>query len=83
MNSHADWLGPTTNTVSNQSTPDVLVRDAGTLFTFCPLTERAKEWIADNVQSESWQWFGNVLVVERRYALALLGGIAGAGMVWG
>ena len=32
-------------------TPDVLVANVGTLFTFCPLTARAKEWIEENVET--------------------------------
>ena len=59
------------------------MRGAGTVFTFCPLTTRAKQWIAENVQAESSQWFGNALVVEHRYALPLLGGMMDEGLVLG
>ena len=31
------------------STPDVLVRNEGTVF-FCPLTSRGKQWIEEHVQ---------------------------------
>ena len=51
-------------------TPDVLVRNEGTVFLFCPLTLQAKEWIEENVQSDA-QWFGKALVVEHRYAWGL------------
>jgi hypothetical protein len=51
--------------------PDVLVANAGTVFTFCPLTTRAKKWIEENVESESWQWLGATLVVDHGYALGL------------
>jgi len=61
-------------------TPDVLVANAGTLFTFCPLTARAKEWIDEHVQSDA-QWFGNALVVEHRYAWRLAQGMKDAGLV--
>jgi len=60
--------------------PDVLVRDAGTLFTFCPLTPRAKAWIAENVQPDA-QWFGNALACEHRYALPLAEGMIDEGLV--
>jgi len=40
------------------SPPDVLVNNVGTLFTFCPLTLRAKEWIDEHVQDDA-QWFGH------------------------
>jgi len=46
------------NPVSN---PDVLVHDAGTLFSFCPLSSRAKTWIDEHVQGEV-QWFGHASI---------------------
>ena len=49
-------------------TPDVLVNNVGMLYTFCPLTLCATEWIDETVQTEQWQWFGHALVVEHRYA---------------
>src|SRR5205807_10420401 len=30
--------------------PDVLVRNEGTVFLFCPLTSRGKQWIEEHVQ---------------------------------
>jgi len=49
---------PQDNAVSNPcSNPDVLVHDAGTLFSFCPLTARAKSWMDEHVQPDA-QWFG-------------------------
>ncbi len=49
-----------------ETAPDVLIRNEGTVFLFCPLTDRAKDWLEDNVESEPWQWFGNAFVVEHR-----------------
>jgi len=34
------------------SNPDVLVNNVGTLYTFCPLTLRAKEWIEEHVRKK-------------------------------
>lgn len=62
-------------------TPDVLVANAGTVFTFCALSTKAKEWIDENVQSASYQWLGAVLVVEHRYAWGLAQGMTDAGLV--
>ena len=67
-------------TTANKA-PDVLVENAGTVFTFCPLTPAAKEWVAENVQAEAYQWLGNVLVVERRFAWGLAAGMTDAGLV--
>jgi hypothetical protein len=60
--------------------PDVLVNNVGTLYTFCPLTLRAKEWIEEHVQDDT-QWFGYALVVEHRYAWGLAEGMKDAGLV--
>ncbi len=62
------------------ATPDVLFNDAETLYTFSPLTARAKEWIAEHVQPDA-QWFGNALVVEHRYAWGLAQGMKDDGLV--
>ena len=63
----------------NLKTPDVLVRNEGTLFLFCPLTARAKQWVAERVQTDA-TWFGNALVVEHRYARELGKGMRDAGL---
>jgi hypothetical protein len=62
------------------TTPDVLVRNEGTLLLFCPLTPLAKGWIAEHVQSDA-QWWGNALVVEHRYAWGLAQGMKDEGLV--
>jgi len=61
-------------------TPDVLVNNVGTLYTFCPLTLRAKEWIDGHVQDDA-QWFGHALIVEHRYAWGLAQGMKDDGLV--
>jgi hypothetical protein len=61
-------------------TPDVLVNNVGTLYTFCPLTLRAKEWIDEHVQDDA-QWFGYALIVEHRYAWGLAQGMKDDGLV--
>lgn len=62
--------------------PDVLVANCGTMWTFCPMTQSAKDWFNDNVSSESYQWLGKVLCVESRFAMSLLGGIMDAGFTF-
>jgi hypothetical protein len=62
------------------STPDVLVCNEGTVFLFCPLTSRGKEWIDDHVQPDP-MWFGSALVVEHRYAWGLAQGMRDVGLV--
>lgn len=45
-----------------------------------PLTEAAREWIEENVQSEEWQWLGPSLVVEWRTVENLIAGMIEAGL---
>ena len=66
--------------IETKTAPDVLVRNEGTVFLFCPLTPRAKEWIDEHVQSDA-QWFGNALVVEHRHAWGLAEGMKDEGLV--
>jgi len=61
-------------------TPDVLVHNEGTLFLFCPLTSRGKDWINDHVSPDA-QWVGSALVVEHRFAWGLAQGMKDAGLV--
>ena len=65
--------------VNSATTPDILVRNEGTVFVFCPLTPRAKQWIEKNIQPDAL-WFGNALVVEHRFAWGLAVGMKDAGL---
>lgn len=58
---------------------DVTVNDAGSIVQFTPISNAAKAWFNDNVQSESWQWLGNALGVDHRYAEDLIGGLIAEG----
>ena len=62
---------------------DVRITDGGSLVGFEPVSETAKEWFAENVGSEGWQWLGPVLYVEHRCAKNLLCGLADAGLEHG
>ena len=59
--------------------PDVLVANAGTVFVFCPLTLRAREWIDAHVQDA--MWYGDSMIVEHRYAWGLAAGMKDAVLV--
>lgn len=65
----------------SSSAPDVLIRNEGTVFVFCPLTIKAKQWISNNVDDPLW--FGCALVVEHRYAWPLAVGMQDDGLVLG
>lgn len=78
-----NYYGPCSdivNRVTGKVDVGVLVRNEGSIYLFQPLTPRAKEWIAKNVQPDA-QWFGNALVVEHRYAAGLAAAMREAGLV--
>jgi len=80
MNPEDNYFGPCSDAV-NRTSPDVLVRNEGTICVFTLLTPRAKAWFDANVSAESWQWFGASLVVEHRYALGLAAAMQAAGLI--
>ena len=59
---------------------DVLVDNQGNVFGFTPVTPAGREWIKANVASEPWQWMGETLNVEHRYAGDLVAGMQEAGL---
>ena len=64
--------------------PDVRVSGEGpysSVYRVELLTDRAKNWVAENVDTESWQWLGSALVVEHRFVDTLLGGMVDADLL--
>ena len=53
---------------------------ASTIDFFTPNSEAAAKWFDENVESDSWQWIGNSLAVEQRYAQDLAHGLLDAGL---
>ena len=49
------------------SKPNFEVENLGTIALIKPLNKRAKQWIKDNLQHESWQEWCGSLAVEPRY----------------
>jgi hypothetical protein len=39
-----------------QSEPDVFVENHGSVCIVQPMSEAAREWIDENVQTKGWQW---------------------------
>ena len=54
--------------------PDVIASSHGSIALLSLESERAKKWIAENADTEPWQFGagGTTLSVDNRYALALL-----------
>jgi len=59
---------------------DVTVIDHGSVVQFGPFSDRGREWVDENVETEGWQWLGNTFSVDHRYAPQLLHGFEGAGL---
>jgi hypothetical protein len=62
---------------------DVLVEADGPMtpvYWFHLLTDKAREWIRNNVHVESWQRLHDGIVVEHRYARVLAEGMRVAGL---
>jgi len=59
---------------------DVQVDNQGTIVAITPLSDAAREWLDENVKAESWQWVGDTLGVEPRYAGPILEGMQAAGL---
>ncbi len=52
-----------------------------TVYGIQPITESAREWIDDNVQSESWQWLGQTLVIDHRFIEDVFNGMVDYGLI--
>ena len=54
---------------SRKKMPDVVIDNLGTVAVFNLLTARAREWWAENVDTEAWQRFGErTVAVSHDYA---------------
>lgn len=42
--------------------------------------ERGEQWLADRLQMESWQKFGNTVCIDRRFLDAIFDGMADDGI---
>jgi hypothetical protein len=60
---------------------DVRIENHGSLVGVQPISAAGRNWINENVASEPWQWFGGALMVEHRYAGAIVAGLNESGLV--
>jgi hypothetical protein len=58
---------------------DIWILPQGTLTLVRPLTQRASEWIGQNLRDHS-QWFGPALLIEHHYVAKLLNGMIADGL---
>lgn len=50
------------------------------MYQVIPKTDKAREWIEENVGTEPWQWLGDALAVDHRYIEDLELGMLDAGL---
>lgn len=60
---------------------DFNINDGSSIVSITPLTARAREWMDENVHTESWQWMGPTLAVDARMAQDLIDGIGNEGFI--
>lgn len=59
--------------------PDFSYRNEGSIVLLKPISEAAREWVADHLPDDA-QWFGGSIVIEPRYFDPIAGGIESDGM---
>lgn len=59
---------------------DIRIENCGSIMLFNPLTTVGKEWMDENVEADGYQWLGNKLAVEPRYARDLAQGMLDNGL---
>lgn len=58
---------------------DVGVTNHGTIMTFQPMTQLARDWIEEHVGKDA-QWHSGALAVESKYAGVMAEGMIGDGL---
>jgi hypothetical protein len=59
---------------------DFQLEDHLSVLRLTPLTQSARDWIDAHVAYEDWQMFGHGIVIEPRYAGAILEGLVADGL---
>ncbi|HET9318118.1 MAG TPA: hypothetical protein VFO27_00035 [Bryobacteraceae bacterium] len=47
---------------------DISVQGGGSVFLFVPESEAGRQFLAEAVNAEPWQWLGQALAVDHHYA---------------
>lgn len=60
---------------------DIKIINEGSVFLFEVCSPAGREWVAENVQLEGWQWLGgSAFAVDHRYAAGLADAMMNAGL---
>lgn len=67
--------------IAEASPPDDFdIIDAGSLIGIKTLSEAGKAWMDEHVQAEGWQWLGDILYMDKRFAFDLIAGMREDGL---
>lgn len=61
--------------------PDVLVTNEGSIYLVQPISRAGREWIEANVYMDEAQMWGDSLVVEHSYIVAIVDGLHDEGLI--
>ena len=64
-----------------ENTVDVATDGCGSITMLTPLTKAGRDWMAEHLETESWQWMGLSLAIEPRCAEAIIVGMYADGLV--
>lgn len=53
-----------------------IINDLGTITVIIPKTVKAFIWLKNNLHTESWQWDGDMLSIDSRYAEDIIDALA-------
>lgn len=59
---------------------DTLVDDCGSVVLITPASKAAKEWVAQHLSLEGWQWAGAAFCVEQRFVSPIVQGMKSDGL---
>lgn len=60
---------------------DIIILDCGSVIQLQGMTSEGLNWLVDNLELEPWQWLGNSVGIDQRYADDIIIGAQDAGLV--
>lgn len=59
---------------------DIIIYATGSITLIIPATERAHDWVAENIQAEPWQLYGGGVACEPRLVQTIIDAAEEAGL---
>lgn len=67
-------------TQTDEATDDVTVTDHASVVMVTPHTQKARDWVDEHIELESWSWMGNSFACEPRHVDRLVAGMREDGL---